>query len=226
MEKDNKAAALDDEKRSGGKHDPFSPYYGEEEDKKDPKKQSFAASIYDIAEMFALCAAVVLIIFTFFARLTVVDGQSMEKTLHDQEFILVRSIGYEPKRGDIVVFNIPNFGGRDDKPLIKRVIAVGGDTLDIDFDTWTVTVNGEVVDESAYFDNATKATLRAGYELPKVIEDGHIFVMGDNRNNSHDSRQPDIGQVDVRCVVGKAAVRLFPLKQFTVFGDPYEQAGN
>lgn len=200
-----------------------SPYYGTNVAKKDSDaktKNSGAASLFDIAEMFAICAAIVLIVFFFVARLTVVDGPSMEPTLYKNDFILVRSIGYTPKRGDIIVVDDPT-AGYYAHPLIKRVIAVGGDTLDIDFDTWTVTVNGEVIDESPYFDNSTIATLRAD-SLPKVIEEGHVFVMGDNRNHSADSRTSAIGQIDERCVVGKAEIRVFPFNKFTVFHNPFE----
>ena len=184
-----------------------------------PEKQSgakkLASSIFDIAEMFAVCAAIVLIVFTFCARLTMVDGSSMEDTLHNGEFILIRSIGYTPERGDIVVVDNPT-AGHYAHPLIKRVIAVGGDTLDIDFETWTVTVNGEVVDESEYI-TLKGTTTTANLQFPITIKEGHVFVMGDNRNNSADSRVAQIGQIDERCVVGKAAVRIMPLAKFTVF---------
>ena len=180
-----------------------------------------AASIFDIVEMFAICAAVVLLIFTFIARLTVVEGPSMETTLFQNEFILIRSIGYEPKRGDIVVVNDPTAGSYA-HPLIKRVIALGGDTLDIDFTTWTVTVNGEVVDESKYRHLDTGALLTSDYKFPITIGEGKVFVMGDNRNHSADSRTSAIGQIDERCVVGQAAVRLFPINKFTVFKNPFD----
>ncbi len=180
-------------------------------------KGSLISSVYDIAEMFAICATVVLLIFTFVARLTVVEGTSMVQTLHEGEFMLVRSIAYKPERGDIVVVDDPTAGPYA-HPLIKRVIAVGGDTLDIDFQTWTVTVNGEVLDESAYRYLDPNAFLTAEYEFPITIKEGHVFVMGDNRHHSADSRIRVIGQIDERCVVGKAAIRVLPLSKFKYFG--------
>ena len=216
MDNENKTAAV-------GKHETPSPYYGAEKNEKKDARKSGAASIYDIAEMFAICAAVVLLIFTFVSRLTVVEGPSMETTLFQNEFILIRSIGYEPKRGDIVVVNDPTAGSYS-HPLIKRVIALGGDTVDIDFTTWTLTVNGEVVDESKYRHLDESPILTSDYKFPITIDEGKVFVMGDNRNHSADSRTSAIGQIDERCVVGKAAVRLFPLSKFTVFDNPYDGA--
>lgn len=185
--------------------------------RKKASKGSFAASVYDVAEMFAICATVVLLIFTFIARLTVVEGTSMVQTLHEGEFMLVRSVAYTPERGDIVVVDDPTAGPYA-HPLIKRVIALGGDTVDIDFQTWTVTVNGEVLDESAYRYLDPNAFLSAEYEFPITIKEGHVFVMGDNRHHSADSRIRVIGQIDERCVVGKAAVRVLPFSKFKYFG--------
>ena len=188
---------------------------------KDPKAskrdggKTIASSVFDIAEMFAICAAVVLLVFTFVARLTVVDGESMEKTLHEGEFIMIRSVGYTPQRGDIVVVDDPSKAPFD-YPLIKRVIAVGGDEVDIDFDTWTVTVNGEPLTED-YVNRENRKMNTASYSFPITVAKGKVFVMGDNRNHSADSRNEFIKQIDERCVVGKAILRIFPLNKFTVF---------
>ena len=207
-----------------GKQNAFdSPYYGEDaNEKKDVPEKNLAASIFDIAEMFAICAAVVLIIFAFVARLTVVEGPSMETTLFKNEFILIRSLGYEPKKGDIVVGDDPSVAEGYRHPLIKRVIAVGGDEVDIDFSTWTVKVNGEVIDESKYIHLDPNSVVTSSFQYPLKIEEGKVFVMGDNRNHSADSRDHGIGQIDARCVVGKATARLLPLNKFTVFENPYE----
>ena len=200
-----------------------SPYYGEApKETKEETGKNLAASIFDIAEMFAICAAVVLVIFAFVARLTVVDGPSMETTLFNKEFILIRSIGYEPKRGDIVVVDDPSVAENYRHPLIKRVIAVGGDVVDIDFKTWEVKVNGEVIDESKYIHLDSGSVVTSSLTYPLKIEEGKVFVMGDNRNHSADSRDSGIGQIDERCVVGKATARLLPLNKFTVFENPYE----
>lgn len=172
-----------------------------------------ASAIFDIFEMFAICTAVILLIFSYVARLTVVEGGSMEDTLHEGDYLIVQSIGYTPKRGDIVVLqkiNAPTYS----KPLIKRVIAVGGDTIDIDFNTWTVYINGEAIDEP--YTNLEGYPLPSGVAFPLTIDEGKIFVMGDHRNHSSDSRVSEIGQVDERCVVGRAVFRILPFDKIGV----------
>lgn len=175
-----------------------------------------AVAVFDIVEMLAVCSTIILLIFSFFFRLTVVDGPSMKNTLQDGDYLIVQSIGYTPKRGDIVVIQDPTATGYT-KPLVKRVIAIGGDTVDIDFSTWTVTVNGEVIDESEYIHLATDATLTASYDFPITVEEDSVFVMGDNRNHSADSRVSNIGTIDERCVVGGAIMRILPFDQFCIF---------
>lgn len=175
--------------------------------------KKFTASLFDIFEMFAICTAVILLLFSYVARLTVVEGGSMEDTLHEGDYMIVQDIGYTPTRGDIVVIhkiNAPNYPN----PIIKRVIAVGGDTVDIDFDTWTVYVNGEAIDEP--YVNLEGYTYPSAMTFPLTVEEGKIFVMGDHRNHSSDSRVPEIGQVDERCVVGRAFLRVLPLDVFGI----------
>ncbi len=177
--------------------------------------QKIAADIFDVAELFILCAAVILLIFTFLIRPTVVDGPSMENTLLDKDYLLVSSLNYAPEQGDIVV--VHNIGlALYNKPIIKRVIATGGQTVDIDFSTWTVTVDGEVLDEP-YMKLDSSDLRTSDWQFPITIPDGYIFVMGDNRNHSADSRSKEIGMVDTRCVVGKAVVRVLPFDRFTLF---------
>lgn len=172
-----------------------------------------AAAIFDIFEMFAVCTAVILLLFSYAARLTVVDGGSMEDTLHEKDYLIVQSIGYTPQRGDIVVLqkiNAPTYN----KPLIKRVIAVEGDTVDIDFSTWTVYVNGEAIDEP--YTNLEDNPIPPQVSFPLTVEEGKIFVLGDHRNHSSDSRVAEIGQVDERCVVGRAVFRVLPFSDMGV----------
>lgn len=188
----------------------------ESETNSEKPKSGVISNIYDILEMFAACAAAILIAFTFIARLTVVDGPSMNKTLTDGDYVIVSSLGYKPERGDIVVVQDPTARGYT-KPLIKRLIAVGGDTVDIDFSTWTVTVNGEVLDESEYLYLADDAVFTSNYKFPITVEEGNIFVMGDNRNHSADSRLSAIGQIDERCLVGRAVLRILPFNSIRIF---------
>ena len=195
----------------------------EEVSKKGQKKQKSTATemLYDIIEQFAIVSAIVLVMFAFVIRLNIVDGSSMDKTLAHGQNLAVSNLFYEPKVGDIVIIHdvtaIPY-----DKPIVKRVIATEGQTVDIDFFTWTLTVDGEVIDESAYrFVDPNAFLLGADYEFPITVPKGEIFVLGDNRNGSADSRQIEIGTIDTRCVVGRAVFRISPLDKMTVFKNPF-----
>ena len=128
------------------------------------------------------------------------------------------SVPVPPERGDIVIVHRIDAGPYD-RPIVKRVIAVGGQTVDIDFDTWTLTVDGEPVDESYRWIDRTAVLRRSEIPLPVTLGENEIFVMGDNRNGSADSRAAEIGPVDVRCVVGTAMARLKP--RFTLFQNPF-----
>lgn len=182
-----------------------------EPDKNSPDTATkVAAAVFDIFEMFAICTAVILLLFSYVARFTVVEGGSMENTLHGNDYMIVQDIGYTPTRGDIVV--IQNIDASIDNPIIKRVIAVEGDTVDIDASTWTVYVNGKALDEP-YVNLEPGAPVS---DLHTVVEEGKIFVLGDHRNHSSDSRSPLLGQVDERCVVGRAFLRVLPLDKFGI----------
>ncbi len=183
------------------------------------KLQKYASGIFDVFEMFAICTAVIMLLFSYAARLTVVDGGSMEDTLHNKDYLIVQSVGYTPERGDVVVIHKIS-AQTYNRPIIKRVIAVEGDTVDIDYNTWTVYVNGEPIDEP--YTNL-EGPLRIPPEgnpnylsLPLTVEKDKVFVMGDHRNHSSDSRVADIGQIDVRCVVGRAVLRILPFNKFGI----------
>lgn len=197
---------------------------------KAPKQsRSIGAVLFDYVEMFAWSVFAVLLIFTFGFRLCQVDGQSMENTLQDGERLLIRSVGYTPKQGDIVVFHLTEPEKGLEKTLVKRVIAVGGQTVEIDTNTNAITVDGVPYADSCsvlkepYSDIVTdryNLTL-FGYGLDRstgifrtTVPEGSIFVLGDNRNNSKDSRNPDVGFVDERCVLGGVVLRLSPLTVF------------
>ncbi|MBQ4290338.1 MAG: signal peptidase I [Clostridia bacterium] len=164
-------------------------------------------------ELLAFSVAVVILIFSFFCRIAVVDGPSMEQTLYDGQILMVSDLFYEPKQGDVIVFQSPTILGN--KAIVKRVIAVGGQTVDIDFDTWTVTVDGVPLEEE-YVNYMKQISMDRESRLsyPLTVEEGKLFVMGDNRNNSTDSRSVLIGQVDERFVLGRVLFRLFPLSSF------------
>ena len=180
------------------------------------KPADILGTAYELIEMISTVAVVVLIMFAFVVRLNIVDGQSMEETLHHGEYLAVSDVFYEPACGDIVIIHdisaCPYVN-----PIVKRVIATEGQTVDIDFDTWTLTVDGVVIEED-YRTLKPDAFLTADYSFPITVPENEIFVLGDNRNHSADSRQIEIGTVDLRCVVGKAIARIAPMNKFTIFG--------
>ena len=184
---------------------------------KDAYKQSFAATLFDWVEVLALSATFVLFIFTFIMRLAIVDGPSMENTLIDGEMLVISDLNYEPEKDDIVVFVAPHY--RKNEPIVKRVIATEGQTVRIDFDNWGVYVNNVQLDEKDHIKRVAEP-MRSYNEMDEqlkkgvVVPAGHVFVMGDNRNNSVDSRHPQIGFVDKRCILGSVKLRLFPISRF------------
>lgn len=148
-----------------------------------------------------------LAVFSFFFRIIRVDGSSMVPTLRDGDRLIVWGAGYEPHNGDVIVMDgYIEYG----KPLVKRIIAMGGDTIDIDYSTGTVTVNGVILQEPYI---AEPTTLQGDVSLPMTVPDGQVFVMGDNRNGSKDSRRAEIGCLDKRDVLGKVIFRVAPFQK-------------
>ncbi|MBQ8641370.1 MAG: signal peptidase I [Clostridia bacterium] len=178
-----------------------------------------AAEIFEILEMLASVTICVMLCFAFLARLNIVDGHSMDQTLADRQYLVVSDAFYTPEAGDIVVVHDITAHPYD-SPIVKRVIATGGQTVEIDFTTWTLRVDGEVVEEPYRYLDPTLPLLTANYNLDTngifslTVPEGEIFVMGDNRNGSGDSRQYALGTIDERCVVGRAYFRIFPLDSF------------
>lgn len=149
----------------------------------------------------------IILVYSLFFRVVSVSGPSMNTTLvHGDCLILLgNTLAGEPERGDIIVASKQSYD--NGTPIIKRVIATEGQTVDIDFVTGTVYVDGIALNEDYI---STPTTRRAGIQFPLTVDDGCIFVMGDNREVSKDSRSTDIGLIDKREVVGKAVFLLFP----------------
>ncbi len=194
-----------------------------------PKKPSFISLVFDVVEMFAWSAFAVLIIFSFAFRLCRVDGGSMENTLYDGQNLILYSLGYTPEQNDIIVFHLTKPEVGLEKTLVKRVIATEGQKVEIDFKTATVTIDGKPYEDAHatlkdYTDRDIGAYLLTAehhYDastrvFSATVPEGHVFVMGDNRNNSKDSRDSDIAFVDTRCILGKAVLRVSP---FTLYSE-------
>ncbi len=183
-------------------------------EKKDAKKgkSSFHLSVYDMVSIVMSAFIIIAVVFTFVFRLVGVSGYSMTDTLQDNDWLLtVNKQSYE--RGDIVVITEPNYF---DEPLIKRVIAKGGETVNIDFTTGTVYVDGVALQEPYTREDYILPKLD-DIEFPYTVPEGHIFCMGDNRNGSTDSRSNLIGPLDERYVLGKAVIRILPFGDFDIY---------
>ena len=172
---------------------------------KGPGEKEEPFSLFDMLP--SICAAVVfgILIFIFIFHVTTVRGSSMNDTLLGGDRLFTSDLFYTPEQGDIVIFRTPYY----DEPLIKRVIAIGGQTVDIDFQTGEVYVDG-ILQQEDYIKEPTR--ISNGFSGPLTVPEGMLFVMGDNRNNSNDSRLPAIGCIDVRAVQGKAFFILMPGK--------------
>ncbi len=162
--------------------------------------------LYEWTQALVGSVLAVVLVFTFLIRLIGVDGHSMVPTLQDGDRLLVLSslLDNDYEYGDIVVLREESFL---EEPIVKRVIATEGQTVDIDFEAGTVYVDGQVLDEP-YINEPTY--MEEGTEFPLTVPEGCIFVMGDNRNHSSDSRDSRLGTVDTRCVLGKAVFLAFP----------------
>ena len=146
------------------------------------------------------------------ADIVVVSGSSMENTLQNGDSMLVWCLGYEPKQGDIVVLTQRSY---QEDSLVKRVIATEGQRVDIDYETSTVYVDGTPLEED-YIKEAMKVPNYGEGVNHVTVPEGCIFVMGDNRNDSADSRYPSIGIIDTRSVIGRAVMVVFPFPDFNL----------
>ena len=183
-------------------------------DSKNPSGAKSRAEVYDWIQCIIFALVFCVLLFVFAVRMVNVVGHSMVPTLEQSDKVVISNLFYHPKQGDIVVLRKQTLM---DEPIVKRIIATEGQTVDIDFDTWTVTVtdadgNAKILEES-YRKLATDARVTSNLEYPVKVGEGQLFVMGDNRNHSLDSRSSLIGLVDENEVIGKVLFRFFPLNK-------------
>ena len=171
---------------------------------------SLKLDLYFWLQALVLALVALILLFTFVGRITPVVGESMLPTLHEGDVMLIRDIGYtDPQPGDIVVLTKEFDAARG--PIVKRIIAVEGQTVDIDYQTGAVYVDGEALDEpylnepmeEPWYEDLTSVT----------VPEGSVFVMGDNRNNSLDSRSADVGAIAKEDIIGHALFVVWPLNQ-------------
>ena len=171
------------------------------------EKTEGTGSILEYLHDVVYILALILVLFTFCMRVVIVSGSSMFSTLVDGDYLLLlnRPLCGELEQGDIVVASMERF--KDGEPIVKRVVATEGQTVDIDFRAGIVYVDGVALEEEYIY---TPTHLAEGMEFPLVVEEGCLFLMGDNRGDSRDSRAPEIGLVDEREILGRAVFLLMP----------------
>ena len=174
------------------------------------RPDGIASNIFDFMRCLFFAISVVVICLTFIFRLVGVEGSSMEDTLSTNDKVIVTNLFYTPTNHDIVVIS---HGAEYEKPIIKRVIATEGQTLKLDYENERIIVDGVVLDEP-YIKGTTFSDNYSNYDIPEVVPKGKIFVMGDNRKVSLDSRSTEIGLIDVDNVIGKAQFVAFPFNNF------------
>ncbi len=193
-----------------------------------PEKGGALSTLFDMLETFVWALAAVFLVFLFFLRLCQVDGSSMENTLYHGELLILQSFAYTPEQDDIIVFHMTDPSVNLEKTLVKRVIATGNQELTINFLTNEIYVDGiRYEDSHAVLKDAADQitgtyTLTAQHHynpdtgiLSLTVPEGSLFVLGDNRNFSKDSRTLDIGFVDERSVLGRVILRIYPFTDFT-----------
>ncbi len=179
--------------------------------KADEKKASkLTCFVFDVADSLKGAVIAAFFVFCLFFRVIGVEGTSMMPTLHNGDWVAVSGISMNIEKGDIVIITQP---WERNVPIVKRVIAKGGDTVDIDFELGEVFVNGERLEEP-YIDEPT--TLGYDVSFPLVVPEGKVFVMGDNRGDSLDSRSSKIGCIDERYILGKVMIRIYPAEDWKI----------
>ena len=172
-------------------------------------------TLYEWLEEIVIALTLVILVFTFLFRVVTVTGESMLPNFVEGQKLIVTNLGHSVEQGTVVVItNVLN------EPIIKRVIATEGQTVDIDYETGVVYVDGEAVDETQFgLENGITtrpySTLEA-MAFPQTVPEGCVFVLGDNRSVSKDSRYTEVGMVDTRHILGEAVFTLYPFDRFGV----------
>lgn len=181
-------------------------------EEKEQSKTSFSREVFDWIQTIAVAVVSVVIIFTFIIRIVQVEGPSMTPTLLEGERVVVSEIFYTPKVGDVVVVCVP---GRTD-PFVKRIIAMDGDVVDFDFEKNRLVINGEPIEEEYINEEMSRYDWYRSDIYPVTVGKNQVFVCGDNRNHSTDSRYETVGCIDKNNIMGRVVFILTPLNKFGV----------
>ena len=183
--------------------------------------KKLAKYLFDWLEIFAFSFMFVLVVFIFSFKIVTVDGTSMNRTLEDGENLIISNLFYQPKTGDIVIVSRDRFG---QEPIVKRVIATEGQKVHIDYESWQVTVDGVLLDEPYVNFRPAEAMHKYGCPTDFIVGKDMVFVMGDNRNNSTDSRAQGVYDIvgedyiytgyTESDIMGKVLIRVLPLQKF------------
>ena len=166
--------------------------------------------IYEMAESVIIALVVIAVLILFFFRSVSVDGDSMLPGLHNGDRLIITNFFYNPEKNDVIVVDKNTDYG---KPLIKRVIADEGDKIFIDYSTGDVYVNDINISENYIYE---KIAVQNRENVNMIVPEGYLFVMGDNRNNSMDSRDSAIGLINEKNILGKALLQIYPLNRIGV----------
>ncbi|MGN1111854.1 MAG: signal peptidase I [Acutalibacteraceae bacterium] len=175
------------------------------------QKKGVLSSAFEWLQLLLPAMLVVVLLLTFVMRMIRVDGSSMMNTLYDGDLVFVTNLLYQPSGGDIIVIS---HGQEYPKPIIKRVIATEGQTVKIDYDNNRVLVDGVVIDEPYLHEAMVYNPMDNDQVIPEVIPEGKVFVMGDNRNHSLDSRSQQVGIINETDIIGKAQLIWWPFNRF------------
>ncbi len=179
------------------------------DDSKSEPRYGFSYNLADFMLSMVKVTGILVIVLMLFLRYAVVEGESMLPTFQDRDRVFAANVFYEPQRLDVVaVFDSKYYH----KPLIKRVIGLEGDKISVDAAAGKVLVNDVALEEAYTLEPTTEL---GSVVYPVFVPEGYIFVMGDNRNNSRDSRFTEIGMIKLEAVIGKVVYRFFPFDKMT-----------